>query len=146
MITQPNVIGSRVIYDSGEKVVVEFGAYYTAACTSAVTVVVNPKALKYANTQQYCGVVVDTVQYHSSMTGIVSLEWEGTTTNSSFFVSGLGSGTMPLGVTNSAVGPTGNVRVQIINAAANDTFTMTMTLLKAEGFANASAWFGDGRP
>lgn len=145
MITQPNVIGSRVIYDSGEKTVVEFGAYYTAACTAANTVVVNPKALKFANTQQYCGVTVDTVQYHSSMSGIVSLEWEGTT-NTSFFVARLGSGTMPLGVTNNAAGPTGNVKVQIINAAQNDSFTMTLTLLKAEGFANAMAWFGDGRP
>lgn len=143
MITQPNVIGSRVIYDSAEKAIVEFGAYYTAACTAANTVVVNPKALRFANTQQYCGVVVDTVQYHSSMSGIVSLEWEGTT-NTSFFVAGLGSGTMPLGVTNTTTGPTGNVRVQIINAAANDTFSMTLTLLKAEGFANASAWFGTG--
>lgn len=145
MITQPNVIGSRVVYDSGDKTIVEFGAYYTAACTAANTVVVNPKALRFANTQQYCGVVVDTVQYHSSMSGIVSLEWEGTT-NTSFFVTGLGSGIMPLGVTNNAAGPTGNIRVQIINAAPNDTFAMTMTLIKSDGFANGYAWFGDGRP
>lgn len=145
MITQPNVIGSRVIYDSGEKTIVEFGAYYTAACTAANTVVVNPKALSYANSQQYCGVTVDKIDYHSNMRGIAAVQWEGST-NTTFFIAGLGSGTMPLGVTNNTTGPTGNIKVQIINAAQNDSFSVTLTLLKAEGFGNAMSWFGDGRP
>jgi len=145
MITQPNIVNSRVIYDSGEKAVVQVMAYYTAACTAANTVVVNPKALKYANPNQYCGVSVDTIQYHSSMTGTVSLEWEGST-NTSFFFAGLGSGTMPVGAYNEATTPTGNIKVMIVNAAPNDSFSMTLTLLKTDGFANAAAWFGDGRP
>jgi len=144
MITQPNIVNSRVLYDSGEKAVVQVMAYYTAACTAANTVVVNPKALRFANPNYYCGVVVDSIQYHSSMTGTVSLEWEGTTNSSAFFM-GLGSGTMPLGAYNEAVGPTGNIKATIINAAPNDSFSMTLTLLKAEGFTNASSWFGDGR-
>ncbi len=145
MITQPNVVNSRVLYDSGEKTIVQIMGYYTAACTAANTVVVNPKSLKFANTQQYCSVSVDTIQYHSSMTGFVSLEWEGTS-NSSFFVLGLGAGTMPLGAYNEAVAPTGNIKAVVVNAAANDTFSATLTLLKGVGYGNAYAWFGDGNP
>jgi hypothetical protein len=145
MITQPNIVNSRVLYDSGEKAIIQIMAYYTAACTAANTVVVNPKALKYANTQQYCGVVVDSIQYHSSSVGIVSLEWEGTT-NTSLFISGLGSGTMLLGASNEATNPTGNIKASVINATPNDSFTITLTLLKAEGFANSGAWFGTGAP
>ena len=145
MITQPNIVNSRVLYDSGEKTVIQITGYYTAACTAANTVVVNPKALRFANTQQYCSVSADKVNYQSSMSGFVSLEWEGTS-NSSFFVLGLGSGTMPLGAYNEAAGPTGNIKAVVVNAAANDNFSATLTLLKAEGFANAMAYFGDGRP
>jgi hypothetical protein len=146
MITQPNVVNSRVLYDSGEKTVIQIIGYYTAACTTATTVIADPKSLRYANTQQYCSVSVDSIQYHSSMTGFVSLEWEGTTSNSSFFVLGVGAGTMPLGAVNEAVGPTGNIRAVVTNASGNDNFSATLTLLKSTGFANASAWFGDGRP
>ncbi len=145
MNTQPNIVNSRVVYDSGDKVVVQVLAYYTAACTAANTVVVNPKALKYANSQQYCAVIVDKIDYHSSMSGTISLEWEGTT-NTSFFFTGLGSGSMPIGQYNEAIGPTGNIKAVVVNAAANDSFSMTLSLIKAEGFANAVTWFGTGAP
>lgn len=145
MITQPNVVNSRVLHDSGEKTVVQIIGYYTAACTSASTVVVDPKSLRFANTQQYCSVSVDTIQFHSSVSGFVSLDWEGTT-NSSFFVLGVGAGTMPVGAYNEATAPTGNIRATVVNVAANDSFSATLTLLKATGFANAGVWFGDGRP
>jgi hypothetical protein len=145
MITQPNVVNSRILYDSGEKTIVQIIGYYTAACSAANTVVVDPKTLRFANTQQYCSVSVDTIQYHSSLGGFVSLEWEGTT-NSSFFILGVGAGTMPLGTSNEAIGPTGNIKAMVVNIAANDSFSATLTLLKGSGFANASAWFGDGRP
>lgn len=143
MITQPNIVNSRVIYDSAEKAIVQFLAYYTAACTAANTVVVNPKALKYANTARYCGVIVEKIDYHSSMSGTVSVEWEGST-NTSLFMAGLGSGTMYLGASNEATNPTGNIKATIINAGANDSFSMMITVLKAEGFANGSSWFGTG--
>jgi len=145
MSTQANIVNTRVLHDSGEKTVIQIIGYYTAACTAANTIVVDPKSLKFANTQQYCSVSVDTIQYHSSMTGFISLEWEGTT-NSSFFILGLGAGTMPIGAQNSAVAPTGNIKAMVVNAAANDSFSATLTLLKAAGFGNASSWFGDGYP
>jgi hypothetical protein len=145
MSTQPNVVNSRVLYDSGEKTIIQIVGYYTAACTAANTLIVNPKSLRYANTQQYCSVSVDTIQYHSSVRGFVSLEWEGAT-NSSFFVLGVGAGTMPLGVHNTAVTPTGNIKATVVNVAANDSFSATLTLLKGVGYGNASAWFGDGNP
>ena len=117
-------------------------AYYDTL-TSANTMILNPKTLKFANTQQTCLVSAEAIEFHSSLSGAGILEWEGTT-NSAFFIMGVGTGSSGMGgLYPDAPAATGNINFRTINVSPNDSVSFTLTVRKQSGagFANTASWY-----
>ena len=140
MNTLPNIVNSRILYDSTEKAVIQLVGYYTAACTAANLKVVTANALYFGNTSQTCLVAVEKIQYEGSLNGFVSLDWIGAA-NTSFFVMKNGAGMMEGAMFNDATTPTGDINARTYNVNANDAFTITLSLRKIQGYSNGTVWF-----
>lgn len=133
----------QLLSDTGLTTIVKVTGYYTSACTAANTMVVNTAALSFANTSQSCLVSISRIQYSSDVAGIVQLYWEGSSNSPIVNFGTSQAGNFEAYITNNATAPTGNIGVQTINLAANDTYSFILTLNKEHGYANAFIGYND---
>jgi len=144
MNTAPNVVNTRVLFDSAEKSVIQFIGYYTTA-TTANTKALTSNTLSYANTSAPNNLVtVEKIQFASKCNGFVSLEWMGAAgINTAFFTSGSSAGVIEGPYAPDISGAVGDINVRTHGLNANDSFNVIVTCKKDinGGFANATAWY-----
>lgn len=118
----PNV---QILKDDGQSAVIK-----VTGNTSDTGVVVNAKALRFANTSQTCLVTISAIQYSSG--GSIFLNWDGSTPKPIYNIGANQSGRIDAYIQNNADTPDGN-----ISFAGTGSYSFILTLNKEQGYANA---------
>lgn len=128
------------LVDTDTTAIVRVTGYFTAANTSNVNLL-TASTLRFANASQPCIVDVEKVEWAGKLNGYVSPVYVNTTANVPIAVVSTGGGVISGYAPNQAANTTGDIGLEIYNAIANDSFTLTLTLRKTTGFANAYAQY-----
>jgi hypothetical protein len=140
----------QVLWDNAFQTSVKVTGYYNAATggfgTPVNNLLVNPKTLAFANTQQTCLVSLSGVEFAVGANGYVQLAWEGASANTVVYTIGkTQAGTLNGTVPNNATSPTGNLVLTQNGLMPLDSYSMVLTLSKVQGFANGMyAYSKDG--
>jgi hypothetical protein len=104
---------------------------------SSNTIILNPKTLAFANTQQTCLVALTSAQYAVHSNGFVQLAWQGASANTPIYSFGPSlAGTLTAGIQNNATSPTGNVVLVQQQLVPLDSYVFILTFDKVAGYAN----------
>lgn len=131
------------LIDTDTQAVLRVVGTFDAPNTSNVPLL-TANTLKFANTSQPCAVDVEKIQFAARMGGYVAPTFvtTGNTPNVQIAAIATGVGEVVGLYSNELVANnSGNLGIQVYNANANDSFTLTITVRKATGFANAFAQY-----
>lgn len=128
------------LVDTDTTAIVRVTGYFTAANTSNVNLL-TASTLRFANASQVCIAEVEKVEWAAKVNGFVAPVYLSTTDNVQVALVSSGGGQVAGYFPNQAANTTGDIGLQIYNAVANDSFTLTLTLRKTSGFANAFAQY-----
>lgn len=125
---------TTVLVDNGYNTQIEITGQYVSAQTAQNTIVLKANTLVGANTSQNCVVDVVQIQYNmATSTGWVSLEYvSANNANQTIAVLGKTSGGVLQGSMFNRLGAnaTGDLQLNLQALAANDSYTMLITLHK----------------
>lgn len=131
------------LIDTDTQAVLRVVGTFDAANTSNVPLL-TANTLKFANASQTCAVSVEKIDFAAKLNGYVAPTFvtTGNTANVQIAAIAAGVGEVVGLYSNVLVANnTGDLGLQIYNAAANDSFTLTITVRKSNGFANAFAQY-----
>lgn len=136
-----------ILDDTDHQAVIKITGYYVSAQTANVKIV-TANTLRGANTSLPCILSIGAMEYTSSINaGYVAVQFIGNTSNSNAFTVGrCNDGQWNRYVPNSGPAlPTGDLNLQQVNCAANDSFTIILTLIKEfQGMYWAGSNYGAG--
>lgn len=130
------------LVDTDTTAIVRVTGYFTAANTSNVALL-TANTLRFANASQPCRVDVEKVEWAAKMNGYIAptfITTSGPNTQIATLASGGGS-MMGYFSSEATANTNGDLGLEIYNGVANDSFTLTLTLRKVTGFANAFAQY-----
>lgn len=127
-----NAVTGTVLWDKDYDVTLLITGGFSAA-NSSNTVVLHANTVMGANASMNCILDVIGVQYASSIAnGFVSLEWANGTSNTTFAVYGKLAGRQEAYIRANTAWAYSDINVNVYNAAPNDSFTLILSLRKAD--------------
>jgi hypothetical protein len=133
-VNSPEVV---TVFDNAFQTAIKVTGYYDAAVTTTNALLLNPKTLAFANTQQTCVVALAGAEFSVSANGYIQLAWEGASANTPIYTIGrTQAGTLSAAVFNTAASPTGNLVLRQMGLVPLDSYSLVLTFTKVQGYAN----------
>lgn len=146
-VNSPEVV---TIFDTAFQTAIKVTGYYNAATggggTPVNSLLLNPKTLSFANTQQTCLVALAGVEFAVAANGYIQLTWEGASANTVAYTIGkTQAGTLSGVAFNNATSPTGNLVLTQAGLMPLDSYSLVLNFTKIQGYANGmSAYSKEG--